>query len=89
MEERLEQGSAKVHPARDVLQSIAQAPTWAVLWLVGVSMGLGLVGAQVGTLWVLVLFSIVWGVTVLAMLGWVARWFVQHEGGGRHRRMAH
>ncbi|WP_329560916.1 hypothetical protein [Kitasatospora sp. NBC_01266] len=85
MAERLERDSQNVHPFRDVVQSIAQAPTWAVLWLVGVSMGLGLVGAQVETLWVLVLFSIVWGVTVLAVLGWLARWIAHHEGGGGQR----
>ncbi|MGF1430591.1 hypothetical protein [Kitasatospora sp. LaBMicrA B282] len=94
MEERLDPGSGakrarEIHPFRDMLHAIAQAPTWAVLWLVGISMGLGLVGYQVTTLWVLILFAVVWGVTVLAVLGWTARWIMQHEGGGRHRRVAH
>ncbi|GAB2702684.1 hypothetical protein GCM10010442_21100 [Kitasatospora kifunensis] len=50
--------------------------------LVGFSMGLGLIGAQVTTGWLLALFSVFWGVTVLAIMTLLARTLV--ERGAHH-----
>jgi hypothetical protein len=82
----------KIHPFRDILASIYHVKPMTVVWLVAASMGLGLVGAQVDTLWVVVLFSVFWGITVLAMLVLAARLLNEHSaasGNGRHRRVAH
>ncbi|MED7954950.1 MULTISPECIES: hypothetical protein [unclassified Streptomyces] len=58
------------------------SPT-AVVLLVGLSLGLGAVGAQVTSLPWLIVFSVIWGVTVIALVGVVARW--RTPGRGRHR----
>ncbi|PYC87386.1 hypothetical protein C7C46_04715 [Streptomyces tateyamensis] len=81
-------GAAKVHPFRDIRDRLLNVTPKAVFVLVAASMGLGLVGAQVQTFWVLVLFAIFWGITVVAMLVLAARMITEHEsttGGGRHR----
>jgi hypothetical protein len=84
-----DRGSAEVHPFRDIWNRLLNVSPGAVFALVGVSMGLGLVGAQVETLWVLVVFSVFWGITVVAMLVLAARMVIEHQGttggGGRHR----
>ncbi|MQS11125.1 hypothetical protein F7Q99_02195 [Streptomyces kaniharaensis] len=61
---------------------LSLSPT-AVTFMVALSIGLGMVGAQVSSLPVLILMSIFWGATVVAMVGVVARWFT--PGRGRHR----
>ncbi|MFD7590193.1 hypothetical protein ACFV84_32685 [Kitasatospora sp. NPDC059811] len=55
----------------------------AVVVMVALSLGLGMVAAQVSWLPMLVLMAIVWGATVLALVGVVARWMT--PGRGRHR----
>ncbi|MCX4744145.1 hypothetical protein OG455_01220 [Kitasatospora sp. NBC_01287] len=75
-------GQEQAHPAHDVVHEVAEIPTWAVVWMVGISMGLGLAAAQISTLWILILFSVFWGATVLAMLWWAARWVLHREGSG-------
>ncbi|MFE0462030.1 hypothetical protein ACFW1A_22555 [Kitasatospora sp. NPDC058965] len=79
---------AKIHPFRDILDRLYHVTPGAVVVLVMISMGLGLVGAQVETLWVLVVFAVFWGITVAAMLVLAARMVTEHQatgGGGRHR----
>ncbi|WP_035844861.1 hypothetical protein [Kitasatospora azatica] len=83
---------AEIHPFRDILDSLYHVSPMTVFWLVAASMGLGLVGAQVETLWMVVLFAVFWGITVVAMLVLAARLIAEHSatsGGGRHRRVAH
>ncbi|MBP0448901.1 hypothetical protein J5Y04_05000 [Kitasatospora sp. RG8] len=67
------------HRAWHALLSLT--PT-AVVLLVALSLGLGAIGSQTSWRW-LVLFSIVWGVTVIALVGMIARWMT--PGPGRHR----
>ncbi|MFF3003368.1 hypothetical protein ACFVTF_11225 [Kitasatospora sp. NPDC057940] len=55
----------------------------AVVFMVALSLGLAMVGAQVSWLPMLVLMAIVWGATVLALVGVIARWMT--PGRGRHR----
>lgn len=81
--------SAVVHPIRDLLHGLYEMRPMTVWILVGFSMGLGLVGAQVTTPWLLALFSVFWGVTVLAILLLVARSLVERGSHHGPRRMAH
>ncbi len=55
----------------------------AVVFMVGLSLGLGAVASQVTWLPMLIIFSVVWGATLLALGGMVARWVT--PGRGRHR----
>ncbi|MFI6848192.1 hypothetical protein OG535_07205 [Kitasatospora sp. NBC_00085] len=64
---------------------LSLSPT-AVTFMVALSLGLGLVGAQVSWLPMLIVFSIVWGATLIALCGMVARWVT--PGPGRHRMAA-
>ncbi|RKE17632.1 hypothetical protein [Streptomyces sp. TLI_171] len=48
----------------------------SLVFLLGLSLGLGLVAAQVTQLWLLVVFSVVWGVTIAAF---VAQFWGRHE----------
>ncbi|GAA1957316.1 hypothetical protein [Kitasatospora viridis] len=83
--------SAQPHPVRDMVDAAWHIRPITVLVMIGASMGLGLVGAQVATTWVVVLFAIFWGLTVVATLVLTARMLTerQHRDGGRHRRVAH
>jgi hypothetical protein len=60
-----------------------------VLVMIGVSMGLGLCAYQIDTEWVVAIMAVFWGLTVLAILTFTARWAVERPPRGRHRRMAH
>ncbi len=51
-----------------------------VFFLVALSLGLGAVAPQMSYLPLLVVFAVVWGVTVVALMGTVSRW-IEH---GRH-----
>ncbi|MER7773264.1 hypothetical protein [Kitasatospora sp. NPDC096140] len=55
----------------------------AVTIMIALSVGLGLVAAQVSQLWVLLVMCIPWGLTVIALVGVLARWMT--PGPGRHR----
>jgi Flp pilus assembly protein TadB len=64
---------------RGALRAVYHVPAWAVGFLILISMGFGLIAYQVNTLWYQVLFSIVWGITVLAMLSIATRWLVERR----------
>ncbi|GAA1265363.1 hypothetical protein GCM10009665_63250 [Kitasatospora nipponensis] len=78
----------KVHPVRQALEAFWHIRPHTVFWLVSASLGLGLVAVQIETLWVLVVFSIFWGVTVAAMVAFTARTMSERPSPGRHRRVA-
>ncbi|MEU6239122.1 hypothetical protein [Kitasatospora sp. NPDC047058] len=61
---------------------LSLSPT-AVIFLLGLSLGLGAVGSQLSSLPWLIIFSIVWGVTLVVLIGMVVRWMT--PGQGRHR----
>ncbi|MFF2040456.1 hypothetical protein ACFVVX_08520 [Kitasatospora sp. NPDC058170] len=61
---------------------LSVGPT-TVLFLLALSLGLGMAAAQITLLPVLVVFSIVWAVTLVALIGVIARWVT--PGRGRHR----
>ncbi|WP_030058399.1 MULTISPECIES: hypothetical protein [Streptomyces] len=61
------------------------SPT-VVTFMVALSVGLGMVAAQVSLTSMLVLMAIFWGLTVVAMGGVIARWMT--PGRGRHRMAA-
>ncbi|GAB7185549.1 hypothetical protein ATKI12_5380 [Kitasatospora sp. Ki12] len=70
-----------------------QAWTWlltlsptVVTFMIALSVGLGMVATQVSLLPMLVLMAIFWGLTVVAMVGVIARWMT--PGRGRHRMAA-
>ncbi|MFB7383335.1 hypothetical protein ACFC6U_37855 [Kitasatospora purpeofusca] len=69
-------------PAHRAWHWLCSLTPTAVVFLVGLSIGLGAIGTQASLTW-LIVFSIVWGVTVLALVGVVARWAT--PGRGRHR----
>ncbi|WP_406207487.1 hypothetical protein OH807_34905 [Kitasatospora sp. NBC_01560] len=64
---------------------LSLTPT-AVVLLTALSLGLGAVGAQLTSLPWLIVFSVVWGITVIALAGMIARWVT--PGRGRHRMAA-
>ncbi|MFJ6135684.1 hypothetical protein [Kitasatospora sp. NPDC092286] len=74
------QHPSRAHRAWHALLGLG--PT-AVVFMVALSLGLGAIGAQVSWLPMLVIFSIVWGLTLIALGGVVARWLT--PGRGRHR----
>ncbi|MEV6975833.1 hypothetical protein [Kitasatospora sp. NPDC093806] len=61
---------------------LSLTPT-AVVFMVGLSLGLGAVASQVVWLPMLIVFSVIWGATLLALVGMIARWMT--PGRGRHR----
>ncbi|MBV6698133.1 hypothetical protein [Kitasatospora aureofaciens] len=61
---------------------LSLSPT-VVTFMVALSLGLGMVGAQVSWEPMLGLMAAFWGLTVIAMAGVVARWMT--PGRGRHR----
>ncbi|MFI2609346.1 hypothetical protein [Kitasatospora sp. NPDC018619] len=61
---------------------LSLSPT-VVTFMIALSVGLGMVAAQVSLLPVLVPMAIFWGLTVIAMVGVIARWMT--PGPGRHR----
>ncbi|MFE9424082.1 hypothetical protein ACFYNO_14080 [Kitasatospora sp. NPDC006697] len=92
--------AAKPHPWHDILDAVWHVQPRTVLIMIGASMGLGLVGYQVETTWVVALFAVFWGLTVLAILVITARLLTERPehpargagvgtGAGRHRRPAH
>ncbi|WP_329500100.1 hypothetical protein [Kitasatospora herbaricolor] len=62
--------------------------TTAAVFLVALSLGLVLVAVQMSYTPLLVVFAVVWGVTVMVLFGAVSRWISNSQGPGRHRRMA-
>ncbi|WP_395297355.1 hypothetical protein ACF9IK_30905 [Kitasatospora hibisci] len=52
----------------------------AVVFLLGLSLGLGAVGAQITSLPWLIVFSIVWGITLIVLMGMVVRWMTHGQG---------
>ncbi|MGW3039765.1 hypothetical protein ACWC9T_06855 [Kitasatospora sp. NPDC001159] len=64
---------------------LSLSPT-VVTFMVAFSIGLGMVGAQTSSMTALVLMAIFWGLTVIALVGVVARWMT--PGRGRHRMAA-
>ncbi|GLW70954.1 hypothetical protein Kpho02_32530 [Kitasatospora phosalacinea] len=40
----------------------------SLVFLLGLSLGLGLVAAQINQLWLLIVFSVVWAVTIVAFV---------------------
>ncbi|WP_030243322.1 hypothetical protein [Streptomyces sp. NRRL S-350] len=61
------------------------SPT-VVTFMIALSVGLGMIATQVSLLPVMVLMAIFWGLTVIAMVGVIARWMT--PGRGRHRMAA-
>ncbi|MFJ6379601.1 hypothetical protein ACIQI7_06250 [Kitasatospora sp. NPDC092039] len=61
---------------------LSLSPT-VVTFMIALSVGLGMIAAQVSLLPVLVPMAIFWGLTVVAMVGVIARWMT--PGPGRHR----
>ncbi|MFJ8622839.1 hypothetical protein ACIRD3_08325 [Kitasatospora sp. NPDC093550] len=64
---------------------LSLSPT-VVTFMIAFSVGLGMVATQVSLLPVLVPMAIFWGLTVVAMIGVLARWMT--PGPGRHRMAA-
>lgn len=71
------------HRARSWLLTLS--PT-VVTFMVALSVGLGMVAAQVTLTPMLVLMAIFWGLTVIALIGVLARWMT--PGRGRHRMVS-
>ncbi|MCX5208950.1 hypothetical protein OG689_06550 [Kitasatospora sp. NBC_00240] len=67
--------------------AVGLTPT-AVVFLVALSLGLVLVAVQMSYTPLLVVFAVVWGVTVIVLFGVVSRWISKSQGPARHRRMA-
>ncbi|MET8544932.1 hypothetical protein ABZW03_30450 [Kitasatospora sp. NPDC004799] len=61
---------------------LSLSPT-VVTFMIALSVGLGMIAAQVSLLAVLVPMAVFWGLTVVAMIGVIARWMT--PGPGRHR----
>lgn len=76
-------------PVHRALTALYEVKISTVFYLVSASLGLGLAGAQIDTTWVVVLFAVVWGVTVIAMLVLAARLLNEHLSQGRRRQLPH
>ncbi|MFF4380091.1 hypothetical protein [Kitasatospora sp. NPDC001547] len=61
---------------------LSLSPT-VVTFMIALSVGLGMIAAQVSLLPVLVPMAVFWGLTIVAMVGVIARWMT--PGPGRHR----
>ncbi|MFI6448303.1 hypothetical protein [Kitasatospora sp. NPDC050543] len=72
-----------------VRTALAGVGNTEVVLLLGLSLGLGAVGAQVASLPVLVVFSVVWGVTVVALVGLALRWIGASADRSRQRASSH
>ncbi|MFC8721966.1 hypothetical protein [Kitasatospora sp. NPDC057198] len=53
----------------------------SLVFLLALSLGLGLVAAQIGQLWLLIVFSVVWAVTIVAF---AAQFLGRHERAHPH-----
>ncbi|WP_157536633.1 hypothetical protein [Kitasatospora mediocidica] len=73
--------------ARGALTALYEIRIHTVFVLVAASLGLGLCAVQIETGWVVGLFAVVWGVTVIAMIALAARMLEERSGKGRHRRV--
>ena len=59
-----------------------------VFFLVALSLGLAAVAVQMYYLPLLVVFAVVWGVTVVALMGTVSRWVSNNQRHGHRRGVA-
>ncbi|MFC9330072.1 hypothetical protein [Kitasatospora sp. NPDC057015] len=66
---------------------VGLTPTAAV-FLVALSLGLVLVAVQMSYTPLLVVFAVVWAVTVMVLFGAISRWISNSQGPGRHRKVA-
>ncbi|MFB6893082.1 hypothetical protein ACFCX4_27645 [Kitasatospora sp. NPDC056327] len=69
--------------AHRVLHWLCSLTPTAVVFMVGLSLGLGAVASQVTWLPMLIVFSVVWAATLVALAGVFVRW--RTPGPGRHR----
>ncbi|TQF06780.1 hypothetical protein E6W39_37065 [Kitasatospora acidiphila] len=88
-ENKSEKGAPKPHPFRDMWDAVWNIRLTWVLIMIGVSMGLGLCAYQIATEQVVEIMAVFWGLTVLAILIFTARWLTERPGSGRHRQVAH
>ncbi|RAJ44907.1 hypothetical protein K353_01484 [Kitasatospora sp. SolWspMP-SS2h] len=77
-------GAPQSNPIRRMAAWLTAKHNSSLVFLLALSLGLGLVAPQVGQLWLLVVFSVVWGVTIVAF---AAQFVGRHEHA--HPRHAH
>ena len=83
-------GAGTTRPGRPqrVLKSIRDVHPATVFFLVALSLGLAGVAVQMYYLPLLVVFAVVWGVTVVALMGTVSRWISNNQRHGHRRGVA-
>ncbi|MFJ5228887.1 hypothetical protein ACIQBJ_03210 [Kitasatospora sp. NPDC088391] len=77
-------GPSRPNPVQELAAWATARHNSSLVLLLALSLGLGLVAPQVEQLWVLIVFSVVWGVTLFAFAAqfWGRR--EQARPGGRH-----
>jgi hypothetical protein len=81
-------GGARPGPLQRVLKSIRDVHPATVFFLVALSLGLAGVAVQMYYLPLLVVFAVVWGVTVVALMGTMSRWISNSQRHGHHGGVA-
>ncbi|MGW4691456.1 hypothetical protein OU787_01615 [Kitasatospora sp. YST-16] len=74
-------GTPRPNPVRRLAAWLTAKHNSSLVFLLALSLGLGLVAPQVGQLWLLIVFSVVWGVTIVAF---VTQFAGRHEHAHPH-----
>ncbi|MER5866846.1 hypothetical protein [Kitasatospora sp. NPDC002040] len=78
----------KVGGPRGAWQLLEQVSSMTIVLLLSLSVGLVLVAVQTDNAIAMGLFSLVWLVTMFALMGWLGRRHEAQQQAGRHRRPA-
>ncbi|MFF4345330.1 hypothetical protein ACFY00_36150 [Kitasatospora sp. NPDC001540] len=78
-------GTPRPGPFHRLVALLTAKHNSSLVLLLGLSLGLGLVAAQINQLWLLIVFSVVWAVTIVAF---VAQFIGRHEHAHPHARAA-
>ncbi|WP_405017526.1 hypothetical protein OHV05_11070 [Kitasatospora sp. NBC_00070] len=77
----------KVGGPRGAWQLLEQVSSMTMVLLLSVSVGLALIAVETDNVIALTVFSVVWLVTLFALMGWLGRRH-DEQAAGRHRRPA-
>ncbi|MEV4561941.1 hypothetical protein AB0K51_33865 [Kitasatospora sp. NPDC049285] len=75
-------GTPRPGPMRRFYAWITAKHNSSLVFLLALSLGLGAVAAQISQLWLLIPFSVVWAVTIVAF---VAQFWGRHEAAHPHQ----
>ncbi|WP_157031888.1 hypothetical protein [Kitasatospora cheerisanensis] len=79
-------GTPGPHPVRGTWAWLTEKHNSSLVFLLALSLGLALVAPQVSQLWLLIVFAVVWGVTVVAFF---SQFWGRHEHAHPRQRARH